>query len=151
MNQESLTSALLVGSGTIVVSKALMGYLIPFVAQLGFGASLGSSAIRGGLVGTASLVTSGVFLTSGLLPESVRGVGLGSAYLIESAVVGGLYSGTQAIFGFRSQGALYDFTFATLSTAAATGIAAPAGVLGASLLSWSRSSKKAAYDLESTA
>ena len=146
MDQDTLAASLLVGGGTTVISKALLGYLVPFVAQLGFGASLGSSAIRSGLIGTASIVTSGVFLTTSLLPESVRVAGASGAYLIESVVTGGLYTGTQALFGLRSQGALYDFTFATLSTAAATGIAAPAGALGAGLLAWSRSTKKAGYE-----
>jgi len=141
----ALQSEMILGYAGFAVSKAVLGYLIPFVTQLGFGATLGTSAIRGALVGTSGLVSQALVTGTVFLPEEMKLAGVSGAYLIESSIAGGIYAGTQAIFDWRSQGGLYDFTFGTLSTAATTGIAAPLGSLGGSLLKWSRAVKKEGY------
>lgn len=134
---EQTTAGLLVGGAT----KVILGFVIPITAQLGLGASLSTSAIRGGIAGGIGFITSSILYSTQALPDDARMIGLSTGHLFEALVSGGLYAGTQAIFDLRSQGMLADFTFATISSAAATGIAAPAGILGSALLGYSRREK----------
>lgn len=134
------------GVGYLGISKAAFGYAVPFIAQLGFGATLGTSAIRAALIGTidlgvgalATLPALGVVATaSGTeVPKFFR-AGFSSTvygYALQPLIVGLVYSSGQYVVDIRSEGFTRDFTFATLSAATSTAMVVGLGGLGVGTL-----------------
>ena len=113
-----------------------MSYAVPLVAQLGFGAPLGASVVRAGLVGSADL-------TVGMLSSLLAHAGfkwLSVGYVVHPITTGVLYSSFQygatrvGLTVYSSEGVSRDFTFATLSAATSTMLSAGLAVAAAGTL-----------------
>lgn len=121
--------------------RALLLFAVPFVAQLGFGAGVGVSAKRAALIGASGVVAEIAVKTTmsmtGYECETAQAIGQFASPLL----AGVLYTGGQSLADIQSQGMEKNFTFSTLSVAAANGLSYSANTIMSRMLADVRSQK----------
>lgn len=125
-------------------TRAVLEFTVPFVAQLGFGVGLGVSAKRSALIAGSAIATDlGVYAARHFTGYQLNENAEIGAQFLSPFITGGIYAGVQEFANLNSQGPFKNFTLATVTTAAAHGLARPSVAAMAMLLTQVRSEKRA--------
>lgn len=124
----SLPELLVAAVGSFTIGKVVLSFSVPFLAQLGLGATLGPSAIRAVIVGSVDLSVATLATAVGFVPVENAGKLLAAAYVAQPLTTGLVYSSIQYITKkvgsdfYASEGFSRDFTFATLSSVTSSAV-----------------------------